>query len=332
MSSRFDVPELTSAVQKYVRRGEVAKAARVARDLLALDAGVLLRRFPVLVAEDAGWAKCDGMAMCAELAWGARALDEADMRRVVMAVARLAAGPKDKDAEGLYGVVREADDADTWSPPARPGALRGALEAGDEQEVGRHVFCGLKAPNPAEAAFWADLEAVGVARGIADWERIVRAGRARVAAGGFRFVSDIDIIADVLALAVLRGGTFAPALTHDEVREVEGVLADPTPQQLDWYCLDMHTRIGKDVLTTLVETTLQGHPVLGDREMLSDFWFTYESAWVNGLVEQRWFDRSERWFQRTFGKSRAECEPWWLEARPHVKSLVEQLMGERGRV
>ena len=43
MGGRGEVPKLTSAAQTHILRGAVAKAARVARDLLALDAGTFLR-------------------------------------------------------------------------------------------------------------------------------------------------------------------------------------------------------------------------------------------------------------------------------------------------
>ncbi len=224
-----------SCLQKYVRRGEVAKAAWAAERLLSLPGGrsALARRLPVIVAEDTGarWLPAVGRAIVA--AEGSTAEDGASL--LIGAAASLSSLDKSKEAYWLAGTVWEGRLV-----PVRTGrrALEEALAEGLYREALAICFEAHERRRwrSGERAIEALLAALAQGPELA--QEIGRWALWRERLGG--------AVGECLAAAVVA----AIDRPDGPVPELPTIEYEPlaAATRLEFYCLDGHTALGSRVL------------------------------------------------------------------------------------
>lgn len=239
-----------SAVQKYVRRGAVAKAAWAAERLLSRPGGrsALARRLPVITAEDVGghWLP----AVCAAMLATQTATAEDAASLLIRVTTSLSALAKDKEAYWLAATVWEGRHV-----PAGTGreALEVALAAGYYQEAlaicyEAHARRQWRSGDRAIDALLAAL-----AQGPELAQEIGRWALWRERLGG----AVGECMAAAVIAAIDRPDGSIPELPTATFEPV------PVPCELDWYALDMHTAIGGRVLTRQAQRLGMPAPSLG---------------------------------------------------------------------
>jgi len=297
----YHVAELRSAVQKYIRRGQVQKAVDVAYTLLG-DRGEmwwLSRRLPVICAEDVGWGYMPALL---------EVMDDPSEADVIEMAARLAAAEKNKDAGWLVelAVRRKERFADS----DRLGDL-----AAEFVVDGRYV--------DALACLWLlkDEEvraASAVLWGLSESEVVRAIGyvcnrRLQVGAGNWDG-------AYLLACWLL-------ALKHDppsvwplpDCLTVQSYVdARHVVDEVDWWCFDQHTWLGKRCIGRVARR-------VGMREhVLAELMFNYSSAVLSPLRgDEEYRDVAFEVMAKEFGfSSDADAEETWRRVSDDVKECI----------
>lgn len=306
MVTAVSVGELKSCLQKYVRRDEKEKALSVIDRVWAMgpkEHTSLCKRLPMIVVEDCGWKKGwvieDAVAQI-----NAPVLES--VRRLVLA---MCAGAKDKDACGLY----DKAVGQGLLPEATEDEMRAALTAGDEMTAAR-IAIGATKSRPGSSWVWGVLSAHAHDLSV---QNAIDSLRRRVAMGTFG--CDLGLSAAFAVILTLR---MAPGQTFT-VPSITGTYTWKKAD-LDWYAFDMHTQIGKIAMGHITKKTGVS------TKTLENLWFNLESARVNALAEQKWFDNWDFCFQRDLGVGLDKAQEMWRPIYPEVKGFVEWLMKQRG--
>ena len=225
-----------SAVQKYIRRGEIDEAVAAGAALARLPGGraMLGRRLGVIAAEDVGWRFIPAPARVAKECETLR--DEEAVPKLLAVTAGLASLPKDKEAAWLATTCW----GDRWVPAeVSADALRQALQAGEHQEAAAICFVARdqRAWRSGERVIAALREALSDAPLFA--QEIGRWALWREAQGGF---GTGELIAAAVIAAIDRPDGPVPELP---------VVPYEQPAErirLAWYCADSHTAVGGRVL------------------------------------------------------------------------------------
>jgi hypothetical protein len=329
--SKFEAGELKSAVQKYIRRGEIEKAVRAADEMVRIGgAAPLLKRIPSIVGEDCGWRKLWAVQLCYDLRWGDKPLTPEQHIRLLAAVAILARGPKDKDGAHMNDVLRyhKPDKIRPMSDEEMLTFFKAAIESKDEFTAGRMIVRWSDATKGKmhKSPFWPILLEAGQARGhdLRNWAGVLEAVKRRLAQGFF-FSHDADGLVLNCVQAVCREGAWDDEFPDELKDQVTQWFKNPKPLVMDWYCLDMHTVIGKIAAKSLC--TKKGW----DYRRLDELWFCLESAKLNGHVPSQYWDDWAWNFQHKFQMSIEEARAEWEAKKVDVQGLVEWLMDKRGK-
>jgi hypothetical protein len=296
-----------SAVQKYVRRGEVAKAAWAAEHLLALPGGrsALARRLPVVTSEDVGarWLPAVGRAVVAAQDAG----PEQAASLLIATAASLASLDKDKEAAWMAATVWEGRHV-----PSRTG--RQALEEAIAARLYREALA--VSFDAVEKRQWRSSERViealqkALAQAPELTQEIGRWALWRQRLGG----SDATCLAAALIACIDHPS--GPVLGLPPV-EYEPL---PAATRLDWYALDGHTAIGSTVIAR--QARLLGLPA----GLLASLWFDFESIKL-GPVElpSRWKDEALALDAVQGGWGTAENGArLWASVRDAIQADIEQ--------
>ncbi len=217
-----------SALQKYIRRGETAKAIAVANRLLELPGGrsALARRLPVIAAEDVGITYLP-----------AAATDHGDWsdEELLTVTGGLSRVPKSKEAYWLAATVwydpRPVDDV-------TPSGLRGRIADGDHLAALR---CAIAAK---ESRVWRSGDRVisalreALAAAPPHAQAITDSALRREAKGGFGMD---ELLAAAIIAAIDRPLEPPPPFEGPQRPRVQSM-------KLDFYVADGHTRAGQRAL------------------------------------------------------------------------------------
>lgn len=331
-ASLYEASELKSGLQKYIRRGEIEKAVRTADEMLRCGAEKpLLRRLPAIVAEDCGWRKLWTVKACSAVRWGERAILPPDRKDLLRVVAKLAYGPKDKDASALADYVREHLKTLPELPPddLQLEDFAKAVAAKDEVRATQLLlhWAGRKEGKSFhKEPFWAVLEKATVERGLPHVAETLLAIKQRTGYG-FYFAGDGVGLAVCALYAAIREEGWDEDFPQELADIVQRCIDHPMQVKLDWYCLDMHTAIGKIVLGSLVKR--KGW----DKDRLENWWFYFESARLNDHVVAKYFDHWAANVKNESGQSLTEAHKEWEQTfRPEVESFTKWLMDRRKKL
>lgn len=294
-----------SALQKYIRRGEVSDAVAVARALIDLGkADALSRRLTAVVPEDVGWSHLPDVR---------KSLADPALRdeplRLLDLTAALASVPKDKEAYWLAATVWENRHA---ARDITAGALRAALRDGQYRDAlailfaakEAHVLVGL-------TGFLHVLEELALpraAREIVDaaiWAIGRRGGTGR----------GLD---EVLAAAVI-AGIDRPT---EPARLTPGTPWSVVEPRVRWYCCDGHTGVGRHAATSL------GKKLALDPEMISNLQFDFESVRLGPTeIPARWKEQARSLDALAYGWDTDEHgAELWQVIGPQMEGIIKYLM------
>lgn len=301
------IPLLKSALQKYIRRGNVDQAHAVAARLIALPGGrsALARRLPVIAAEDVGV-----HLLPASLVPGDGPEADTELLRVTRGLSAL---PKSKEAYWLAASV--------WEGRLPIGGVsaadfREALEAGD------HRLAVAIALTAREQRAWRSGERLisllqhAIMDGPPLALAIARAALEREAKGGFGVG---ELIAAAIIAAIERPDGPIPVLPS---------VAPPAAARLRlaWYVADGHTAVGRRALRR-VAFRLGLLP-----KLLADLMFCFESV-VLGPSElpSRWQPQAVAMDAVAYGwRTHEHGAELWRTIRQDVSSAIEgELSGIR---
>ncbi len=306
-----------SSLQKATRRGEIDQAVGAADALLRLPGGRsgLVRRLPVIAAEDVGGRWIPAVVAVTRTARSAADLDELD-RQLRSVTAGLASLPKDKSGYWLAATCwdgrRHADDVST-------DALRAVLSAGDHQAA-MAIYIAAR-----EARTWRSGSRVidalrDSARDAPDLARaIVESALWREGQGG----SGMDELAACAVIAAIdRPDGPVPDLP---------VIQTPEPiarHQPSWPTYDSHTVLGGRVIARVARR----HQL--SSRMLADLMFDNSSI-VLGPSElpARWRDEALALDAQCGGwVTHAAGEQLWLQLRDEIRAEIEAEIEQGSRV
>jgi hypothetical protein len=296
-----------SAVQKYIRRGEIQSAVDSASGLLRLPGGTnaLSRRLSVIAAEDVGplW-----IPAVVAITRARRPRDpDADAGALLAAVAGLASLPKSKEAYWLAGTC--------WLGRRRPRAvsrfaLGRAIESGDYREAvaiymaAREARCWRRGERVIDEL----LERAHAGSAVA--KAVVESALWREGQGGF----GIDELAAAAVIAAVDQPDGAlptlPAINY----------APPNPaRKLDWYVYDGHTTVGRAAIARVA-----GRRGLR-RDALSWLQFNCESIVLGPREEpSRWKHQALEFDAVTCGwKTAADGDRLWQALRDEIRAEIE---------
>jgi hypothetical protein len=277
----------------------------------------LIRRLPIILAEDCGYRKIGHV-------WPLKIRgpvpDEGETKEILRLVAHLALGPKDKDAPALAEAAALFEKEKSFAFP------KSLLDALDRRHELLSMRCALE-----------EIQKMKVGEGV--WDALLRYYpydrkedglgsvlliRDRVKTGGFRFEGDVTALVAVLVLVCCRPDE-RTVRSPEEDEIVRQVMNLDDPMTLDWYCLDAHTQIGRIALGFVAKKKDL------DRKMLEDYQFYFESAKVNDLYPQKWFDGFVKEMHDRHHTSPAHAAILWGQVRPDVQGMTEWLMSKRGK-
>lgn len=315
---RYDTGTLKSALQKFVRRGMAPQANAVA---LALDqlgeTSSLLRRMPVIVAEDCGWQKGWMVPSMVDLL----KVGSVEPGTILKFVTAMCSGPKDKDACGLFdGAFWKLHKDGYVDVPDLEQKLEAAIARGDEVEaallcVGVHKEKLGVAANPVWKVM---IQAATRLPGGEELAAVIDAFKRRAAMGVFDTDRGLIMAACLEGLFHWSDGWAGKDLPAEAP-------VDEAMRVIPWWCLDMHTPLGKIALSHLSKK-------LGiDRTKLDAMWFWFGSAPINAHRQpQRHFDDWKASAQIYCGVSQEECLQLWVgKLEKEVQGFVEWLRTER---
>jgi hypothetical protein len=297
-----------SAVQKYVRRGEIDAAVSAAEALVRVPGGrsALARRLPVIAAEDVGPRWLPAVVRVTRTARSAIDLDALD-EQLRAITAGLASLPKNKSA---YWLAATCWDGRKQADAATPGALRTALRAGDHRAA--------------------------VAIYIAARDRLIWRSGQRVIDALRESVREGPELAGAIVEAALwregQGGSgideLAAAAVIAAIDRPDGPIPDPPSvahappdalRRLDWYAFDGHTVIGERVTGKIARR--HGIPP----RMLADLMFNCSSILLGPSEEpSRWRDEALELDARSGGWVTHQAgQQLWLRLRDEVRAEIE---------
>lgn len=312
--SPFHPAELKSALQKYMRRGEVEKATGAAAGMLA--SGVegwvgLAKRIPMILVEDMGW---EWMGRVYQVAknWplGKTGHKPEHERQMLEVVANLATVPHTKEAGWLFGMGLEGLKKAQWYTPV---ALEKAINEGNYEESVRLCMAAHKERN--------FLQYHGLVRVITKAaegapplaQQVVEGALWRLRKGGME--GDECMLICTCVMAILDR-------LEKEPLEWPAVQIKRPPEPiavLDWYGLDGHTYRGKAALHKVA----QKHGL--ETGHLSELMFFYESIKMNPERKARWKEESLEYVAHDLGyRSFAAGGEVWDKVKPEVQALLEE--------
>lgn len=295
---------LKSAIQKYVRRGEITKAVSTAAEMLEVPGGQasLERRLLVICAEDVGWEWVPALA--AAISRGMKP------EQVLDAVASLASLPKQKEAYWLANTVwggrhripmLTVDDLLAEIGARDYQAALAILIEGDERDK-------LRGVGGITAALYQVAE-----RSTPATEALIRS-----------VLKQFRGTAGELWSAAVIAAIDQPESLPSALPRVSWT-ALPRPKPLDWYTQDGHTRIGGIGLSMVVKR----NPMIG-RDSLTEMMFDFESIKLAPEeIPGRWRDESFEHDCREHGWQSEEWArtSWEQHYGPLVQDAIEWLQG-----
>jgi hypothetical protein len=269
------VGSLKLAVQKHLRRGEIAQTAAAASALADLPGGrsSLARRLPVITAEDVGARWLPAVWRTVQTTSGK---DSPPSKETLVSIAvSLASLPKDREA---YWLAATCWDGRRTPAEVSRDALRQALADKNHQDGVAVCLAARLSRRWRSADRLIDVirssldEAPSLAREVG------RAALEREALGG---IGTAELLAAAIMAVIDRPNAAVPDLPH--------VSVDPIPGSYhpSWYTQDGHTALGRRVLARVAREV--GH----DFAQLSLLMFDYESTVVgpSGL-SARWMEEA----------------------------------------
>lgn len=320
---RYHIAELKSALQKYVRRSEFAKARAVAHEMMSRageDAKSAALRIPIIAGEEIGWP----MIVESVKAWKAaedflKDGKKAKAAEVMVTLAgKMALAKKSGDTLALWGQV---------TGPAKPpktvfglswkaDLTKALLEDKDEEKAAQIAFWATKAAE-SRGQFW---EVLGEAAATRDESlvKLVKASQWRLKYG----IRGGDIAVFVMGPILGLCRFVAPEVEPEAPLKVD----TESVRSLDWYAFDFHTWVGKRAVFELGRSRLDKCEGMKPA-MIGSLQFYIES--LRGkydLPDDKWFNSVADWQLRKQVKiagGREESEAIWSRLRPHLKELIE---------
>lgn len=302
------IGDLKSAGQKYIRREEIGKALNIIERVWPMGQQAqigFVKRLPMIAVEDCGWAKT---WVIDEAMQQLEAPNKNVVRRLVYALAK---GPKDKDACGLYDKAMGQGLFYNEEPEEKALKLAKALENGDEMLAARLV---MSVSDKGVASWWVWPVLLGATQYL-DAQNVLVAMRKRLQMGWYGCDKGLTLCCAVQM--VIRRKT-------EEFDVPTGDLPEIVKSPLDWHCQDMHTGIGKATMAFIAKK----HGITSKK--LDALWFNVESARVNALKPQKWFDNWEFCFRRDIGIGAEQAAKEWAVLKPDVERFVNWKMNELG--
>jgi len=325
---RYHRAELTSAMQKYVRRGEVGKACAVARAMMEMDPETqikCIRRLPVIGGEDGGW------PMVAPTTWAwkrCESLLKEGNRKLATQLAVTSAGIlaknlKSGDVLALWSVVmRSRRDPKELLDETWPQRLLDALKAKDEETAARISLKASKVKATKED-FWRLMrhKASGMSFEVS---RLVESSALRLAAGVRGCDEGVFVAGAILGICRYTGIQTQLLLEDDErAHEMESI---------DWYVMDIHTWVGKRAAIKIVQ--MGGAEGLTSKQ-LNNLWFYMES--LKGKYDcqgDKWFAEAVDWELKHICKidgGTEQARELWEKIAPRAEETVIEEMRKGGK-
>lgn len=338
----YDESELKSALQKYIRRGEVKEAVSVGKILYELNAVELLRRLPIIAVEDVGWKSvADTVQICQRTDWIIREIKklkkedqnektdekvnglEKELVRKGKSISRLieqlAVVPKDKDAGWVWNksqlkrneITGGVNYVEWWKE-----SLIEACNSRNEVEAAARAVPAMEKHGTDDVMdVLQDLATERTIRCI----RAVDAIRYRMAIGCSS--GDKEILMLGAVLAVCRSDR-----TAVEAVDMEGKLA--------WYGFDNHTSSGRIIQSIVAKK-------LGiDSGRLKILQFFLEGAKIHPVSnEQRHYDDAMRFLlgeklkfeDKSPDEVVEQAKKDWEKIRPVAESLTNWFLKKNGK-
>jgi len=264
-----------SGIQKAVRRGDL-DLCRTCFDLLweeKAHRAWLKWRTPVLIAEEAYYFAGEAAPLIQE-----KSHDEGAWRKLLY---RLTLIPKNKDACGLWDLAGGAAELTSEQEALLSRQLTHELT--QAREV-------MKESDPAVAArkLFDGIKKAAVKNGVTKYELDgMKVLTDRASAGGM--IGDRWILA--MAVLLLASRPCSPRIIKKKVRwgidhwaSAHG-RSTPIIKSLPWYVFDMHTQVGKIVMSVFLKHHREKFRIK-DREELSNVWFLLESGFVPDELQE----------------------------------------------
>ena len=303
-----------SALQKYIRRGEIDKAVMAAGALAELPGGaaMLSRRLTVIAAEDVGWQLVPATAEAVHAS--AQNSPREAMKQLTSIAAALAGLPKSREA---YWLAATCWQGRRIARTVSRSALAEALAEGRHQEALAICLAAI------EAREWRSGDRIidALTGCLADTppaaQDVGRSALRRAAQGGFGV--DELVAAAVIAAIDRPTGPLPVLLLYKAIEPVR-------PLRLEWYTQDGHTDVGRRALGAV------SRRLAVPQERLAALMFNYSSI-VMGPVERaaRWRGEALALDARAGGWGSVEAGALeWSEFEAEVRTAIEQELTERG--
>ena len=296
-----------SAVQKYIRRGEVAKAAAATERLgsLPIGLGMLRRRLTVIAAEDVGWRYIPDVAARAEASEGMD--DSAARDQLVALAAGLASLPKQKEA---FWLVATCWDDRRTAPSVTTEALREALHESRYQDAVAICLAAQGAKRWRSNGRIIDALRFGLDTAPSFAHQVGHFALRREAKGG---AGGGELTAAAVIAAIDRPDGIAPVVPTVSWQPVDG------PVDVDWYALDVHTALGRRA----VDAVARRYGI--DAGRLGWLMFAFESILLGPEeLPSRWHQECLEMDARIGGwGDQDNGAELWLRYRDEVRSAIE---------
>jgi hypothetical protein len=295
---REDLSPWKSAIQKSIRRGDLALLKLSFGKLWEIDPKWLLWRFPILCGEES--------EMFVGIGGRVSFTENPSREEIWKVLANMTIQAKSKEAEGLRVFSRQIIEQ-KWNPEdfVEGERLRELLAWMDVQK--RIDWDGTN-----KQEFWSWFNA-GENPYV---KETLTTCKRRFYTGGMG--GDRELMVTIAWMCVTRPWQEPEMI---EVPKEENV--EPA-KGLPWYVWDMHTSIGKIVrleLRKLIEDRMEW------RYVTDDLWFNQESAKCDRLAEGSfWWPLMVNALWKRYGRMPEEAERDWQVWRPRIKALVEKEM------